>query len=67
MLFRSAACAVRPQSGVAVQEVWLFDALYADTDVFRDWVIQGHGRPMSSRHKLVSYFTGGTTERSTRA
>ncbi len=65
--YHPAACAVKPQSGVAVQEVWLFDALYADMDVFRDWVIAGQGRPMASRHKLVSYFTGGNTANNTRA
>src|SRR5262249_36322569 len=52
--------------GADVHEVWLFDALYSDTDVFRDWVIAGRGKSMASRHKLVSYFTGGTTEVNTR-
>jgi hypothetical protein len=49
-----------------VHEVWLFDALYGDVDAFRDWVIAGSGRPMRGRHKLVSYFTAGTTEQNTR-
>lgn len=64
--YHAAACALRA-GGVAVQEAYLFDALYADTDVFRDWVIAGHGKPMGARHKLVSYFTAGRTEGNTNA
>ncbi len=63
--YHAAACAIRA-GGVKIHEVYLFDALYADTEVFRDWVIAGRGKPMSSRHKLVSYFTAGTTETNTR-
>ena len=63
--YHAAACAVRA-GGVKIHEVYLFDALYADTEIFRDWVIAGRGKPMSSRHKLVSYFTAGTTETNTR-
>lgn len=63
--YHAAACAVR-SGGVPVQDVFLFDALYADTDVFRDWVVAGRGKPMGARHKLVSYFTAGTTEANTR-
>jgi hypothetical protein len=63
--YHAAACVLR-NGGVDVHEVYLFDALYADTDVFRDWAIAGRGKPMSSRHKLVSYFTVGTTEANTR-
>lgn len=63
--YHAAACAIR-SGGAKVHEVWLFDALYADTEIFRDWVIAGRGKPMSSRHKLVSYFTAGTTEANTR-
>jgi len=63
--YHAAACAIR-SGGVNVHEVYLFDALYADTEVFREWVIAGRGKPMSSRHKLVSYFTAGTTETNTR-
>ncbi|MBX3264177.1 MAG: hypothetical protein KIS78_32790 [Labilithrix sp.] len=63
--YHAAACVVR-SGGVKIHEVYLFDALYADTEVFRDWVIAGRGKPMSSRHKLVSYFTAGTTEANTR-
>ncbi|MBX3229944.1 MAG: hypothetical protein KIT84_26080 [Labilithrix sp.] len=62
--YHAAACAIK-HGGVAIQEVYLFDALYADTDVFRDWVVRGRGKPMGSRHKLVSYFTAGSTETNT--
>jgi len=64
--YHAAACALRG-GGVTVHETYLFDALYADVDVFRDWVIAGHGKPMGSRHKLVSYFTAGRTEANTHA
>jgi hypothetical protein len=64
--YHAAACALRA-GGIAVQEAYLFDALYADVDVFRDWVVAGHGKPMGSRHKLVSYFTAGRTEGNTNA
>lgn len=63
--YHAAACAIR-SGGVNVHEVWLFDALYGDVEIFRDWVIAGSGKPMRSRHKLVSYFTSGTTEVNTR-
>lgn len=62
--YHAAACALR-SGGVPVQEVYLFDALYAEADVFRDWVIRGHGKPMAARHKLISYFTAGRTEANT--
>jgi hypothetical protein len=67
--YHAAACALRGGGGggVTVHETYLFDALYADVDVFRDWVIAGHGKPMGSRHKLVSYFTAGRTEANTNA
>ena len=63
--YHAAACALRA-GGVEVRETYLFDALYADVEVFREWVIAGRGKAMSSRHKLVSYFTAGTTETNTR-
>ena len=63
--YHAAACALRA-GGITVHETYLFDALYADVDVFRDWVIAGRGKPMGSRHKLVSYYTAGTTEANTR-
>jgi hypothetical protein len=58
--YHAAACCVR-DGGAEVNEVYLFDSLYADLEVFRDWVIAGKGKPPRERHKLVSYFTGGTT------
>jgi hypothetical protein len=59
------AATVLKVGGQPIQEVYLFDALYAEADVFRDWVISGRGKPMGQRHKLVSYFTAGTTETNT--
>lgn len=63
--YHAAACALRA-GGIEVHETYLFDALYADVEVFRDWVIAGRGKSMSKRHKLVSYYTAGTTETNTR-
>jgi len=60
--YHAAACCLR-SGGVDVRETYLFDALYADFDVFRDWVLARKGEALHRRHKLVSYFTeGGTTE-----
>jgi hypothetical protein len=60
--YHAAACCLR-SGGLDVRETYLFDALYADLDVFRDWVVARHGEPLHRRHKLVSYFTeGGQTE-----
>lgn len=64
--FHAAATSLK-NGGVPVQEVYLFDALYADVDTFKEWVIAGKGKPMNARHKLVSYFTAGTTEANTSA
>ncbi|AKU99034.1 hypothetical protein AKJ09_05698 [Labilithrix luteola] len=62
--YHAAACAIT-QGGIGVQEVFLFDALYADVEKFKAWVIAGKGKPMKHRHKLVSYYTAGTTEANT--
>lgn len=62
-----AAAASITHGKVGVQEVYLFDALYAEVDKFKNWVIAGKGKPMKFRHKLVSYYTAGTTETNTRA
>jgi hypothetical protein len=59
--YHAAACALR-FGGVEVHEVYLFDALYNEADAFRAWMLAGAGRPERSRHKLVTYYTGGTTE-----
>lgn len=56
--FHAAACSLRA-GGVDVSETYLFDALYAEREVFRDWVLERRGEPVTSRHKLVSYFTPG--------
>jgi hypothetical protein len=60
--YHAAACGLR-EGGVDVRETYLFDALYADVEVFRDWTVARRGEPLHRRHKLVSYFTeGGTTQ-----
>jgi hypothetical protein len=64
--YHAAACCAKV-GGIDVNEIYLFDALYADVDTFRDWVIAGKGRGMRTRHKLVSYFGPGTTESNSRA
>jgi hypothetical protein len=65
--FHAAACCLR-SGGADVRETYLFDALYSDIEVFRDWVVARRGEPLHARHKLVSYFTeGGTTEALNRA
>jgi len=62
-----AAAASITQGQIGVQEVYLFDALYADVEQFKKWVLAGKGKTMKFRHKLVSYYTAGTTEANTRA
>ena len=57
-----AAASCLKQGGLEINEVYLFDALYAESEVFREWVIAGKGRPAHARHKLVTYYTQGTTE-----
>ncbi len=60
--YHAAACSLR-SGGVDVSETYLFDALYAESEVFRDWVLARRNEPAASRHKLVSYFTvGAATE-----
>ncbi|HXN32806.1 MAG TPA: hypothetical protein VN894_13135 [Polyangiaceae bacterium] len=60
--YHAAASCLRA-GGVDVREAYLFDALYAELDVFREWVVAHHGESLHRRHKLVSYFTeGGATE-----
>jgi hypothetical protein len=56
--YYAAACSLR-HGGVDVSETYLFDALYAESEVFREWVLERLGEPASTRHKLVSYFTAG--------
>jgi hypothetical protein len=56
--YHAAACSLRV-GGVEISETFLFDALYAESEVFREWVLARRGDPATSRHKLVSYFTAG--------
>lgn len=44
--------------GWDVSEVYLFDALYGQTGIFRDWLVETWKKsiPEGDRHKLVSYF-----------
>jgi len=56
--YHAAACSLR-LGGVDVSETYLFDALYAESEVFREWVLARRDDPVTSRHKLVSYFTVG--------
>lgn len=53
--YHAAASCLRA-GGIAINEVYLFDALYGDTAAFRDWVVSGRGRSMRTRHKLISYY-----------
>jgi hypothetical protein len=65
--YHAAASALRV-GGLDVRETYLFDALYGEMDVFRDWVVGRRGEPLHERHKLVSYFLpGGATEMNSRA
>jgi hypothetical protein len=60
--YHAAASCLRV-GGVDVRETYLFDALYAELDGFRDWILARRGESLYRRHKLVSYFTeGGSTE-----
>jgi hypothetical protein len=58
--YHAAATSLRV-GGVDVSETYLFDALYGESEVFRNWVVERRGEPAATRHKLVSYFTTGTT------
>jgi len=62
-----AAAACLRKGGCEVNEVYLFDALYGDTEAFRDWAIAGRSRNQRARHKLVSYTTGGNPQANTQA
>jgi hypothetical protein len=65
--YHAAACSLRG-GGLDVRETYLFDALYGELDVFRDWVVGRRGEPLHERHKLVCYFLpGGSTEANGRA
>ena len=65
--YHAASCALRG-GGIDVREAYLFDALYAEADTFRDWVSSRRGEPLHRRHKLVSYFAdGGAPARNSRS
>ncbi len=52
----NAAAQCLAHGGVEVRECWLFDALYGQCEVFRDWLGAG-------RRKLVSFYAGGEVTR----
>ncbi len=56
-----AAAACARTGGVPVNEIYLFDALYANTEMFKDWVVAGKGRGIRHRHKLVTYYGAGAS------
>jgi hypothetical protein len=58
--YHAAASCLRV-GGADVRETYLFDALYAEVDTFRDWVVARRGESLHRRHKLVSFFTEGST------
>ncbi|MGD0673922.1 MAG: hypothetical protein ABSC94_00800 [Polyangiaceae bacterium] len=57
--YHAAACSLRA-GGVDVRETYLFDALYAEMDTFRDWIVDRRGEPLHRRHKAVTYFVEGS-------
>lgn len=64
--YHAAGCCLR-LGGVDIRETYLFDALYAELDTVRDWVVARRGEPLHRRHKLVDYFVEGTvTEENSR-
>ena len=58
--YRAAArCAT--VGGYNVNEIYLFDSLYADVSAFRDWIAdRKKSRKSRNRHKLISYYAGGS-------
>jgi len=55
-----AATSCLRSGGIDVRETYLFDALYAEVETVRDWVIARRGEPLHRRHKLVDYFVEST-------
>ena len=53
----AAMCA--KHGGVGVNQIFLFDALYNDSEIFREWAIATKGK--KKRHRIVSFHTDGTT------
>jgi hypothetical protein len=58
--YHAAACCLHG-GGVDVRETYLFDALYAEVETFRDWVTTRKGASLHRRHKLVSFYTDGAS------
>ena len=54
------------RGGFNVNEVYLFDALYADADAFADWLAETRDKHGVLRHKLVSYFADPEVEANNR-
>lgn len=63
--YHAAACALK-YGGVEISETYLFDALYSDVEVFREWVLARRSKTVGRRHKIISYYTAGVTEQNTR-
>jgi hypothetical protein len=57
--YHAAASCLR-SGGIDVRETYLFDALYAEIDTVRDWVVARRSEPLHRRHKLVDYFVEST-------
>jgi hypothetical protein len=58
--YHAAACCLRG-GGLDLAETYLFDALYSEVEIFRDWVTSRKGASLHHRHKLVSFFVDGTS------
>ncbi|MEZ4437563.1 MAG: hypothetical protein R3B72_00620 [Polyangiaceae bacterium] len=60
--YRAAASCVA-RGGVDVGEVYLFDALYAQLGAFSRWAIERKDESGRKRHKLVSFYAGGSVSK----
>ena len=60
--YRAAALCVE-LGGINVNEVYLFDALYGRVGSFERWVSSAKNKKGRARHKLVSYYAGGSVRR----
>ena len=56
--YRAAAHCLK-HGGTNVNETYLFDSLYGEVDVFREWVVKRKGSKGRKRHKLISQYAGG--------
>ncbi len=60
--YRAAAVCLE-RGGFEVNEVYLFDSLYSEEDVFLNWLVAGGKRKgkkkRMNRRKLISYYAGG--------